>query len=359
MKVGRVAVTSFSIWSTCLRQAEAQDKYQSVLEAFPELQGLENKPVNPLSGGQSFIYCCLLAVNQSYAVVGGDVKPTGLYINLTVSELRSSQWPCDAEYDGNKTGAPLVEAPYRWVAENCPGWQENSGDGTGWTQLFVGFLLPAIAFCLIVPRQQELKLPRALFEVELGRVSGLLSAPFLALAAGIIVSIDTIYWLITVFTFPGPILLSGLYEATIDKRMLAFMRDKIQNGRLTRTDRSRILFAILVGNLDLGWGAEEGFEGQAWLDVQALVVDLEEAERGLLTSNTPFDMEKLELGVKAVKVRLKTMLACQFPFGTTVGAPIVFFLGSFGYALRGELPTLIFFVNSSWVTLFGPFSPAN
>lgn len=316
----------------------SQDKnYESVLDAFPELEALKYQQIeDPISGGQDFDYCCLLAVNASYEVVNGSVKPTGLFINESVTELRSQQWPCGASYTDNKSGAPEVVAPYQWVRQYCPGWQENRGSKIDeWTQLFVGFLLPAVSFCLIVPRQQELKLPRALFDVELGQVSGLLSSPFLALAAGLLVAIDTIYWLIVTFTFTGPILLSGLYEALVDKRMLTFMRDKINNGRLSRTDRARIMFAILVGNLDLAWGSHDGKEGQAWLDTQSLVAELEEAEKGVLTPNGKFDRERLESSVKSIKVRLRTMLACQFPFGSTVGAPVVFFLGSFGYALKG------------------------
>lgn len=321
-----------------LRLVLSEDRtYDSVLDAFPELEALNKQQIkDPISGGQDFDYCCLLAVNASYELVNGSVKPMGLFINESVTGLQSQQWPCGASYTGNKSGAPEVVAPYQWVRQHCPGWQENRGSKVDdWTQLFVGFLLPAVAFCLIVPRQQELKLPRALFDVEMGQVSGLLSSPFLALAAGLLVTIDTVYWLIVVFTFTGPILLSGLYEAVVDKRMLAFIRDKIDNGRLSRTDRARILFAILVGNLDLAWGSHDGQEGQAWLDTQSLVAELEEAEKGLLTPNGKIDRDRLESSAKSIKVRLRTMLACQFPFGSTVGAPVVFFLGSFGYALKG------------------------
>jgi hypothetical protein len=37
--------------------------------------------------------------------------------------------------------------------------------------------------------------------------------------------------------------------------------------------------------------------------------------------------------VRDVKTRLKSMLACQYSFGSTIGAPVVFYIGSFIYTV--------------------------
>jgi hypothetical protein len=39
------------------------------------------------------------------------------------------------------------------------------------------------------------------------------------------------------------------------------------------------------------------------------------------------------LSIEKVKTRLKSMLACQYSFGSTVGAPVIFYMGSFIYTL--------------------------
>jgi hypothetical protein len=46
-------------------------------------------------------------------------------------------------------------------------------------------------------------------------------------------------------------IISGLYEALLDSRMLDFVQEKVKNGHLTLDMRCRILMVILIGNLDL------------------------------------------------------------------------------------------------------------
>lgn len=40
------------------------------------------------------------------------------------------------------------------------------------------------------------------------------------------------------------------------------------------------------------------------------------------------------------RTRLRTMLHCQYSFGTIVGAPVIFFLGGFIFALLSSLEEL-------------------
>jgi hypothetical protein len=71
------------------------------------------------------------------------------------------------------------------------------------------------------------------------------------MGSGILVTADTIIWLSMCFAFAGPMILSGLYEALLDNRILEFLRGKIENQRLTLDMRCRCLMIILIGNLDL------------------------------------------------------------------------------------------------------------
>lgn len=69
--------------------------------------------------------------------------------------------------------------------------------------------------------------------------------------AGIFAICDTVAWLSMCFAFASPMLLSGFYEAFLDNRIISFLIEKQRNFRLTLDMRARLLFVILVGNLDL------------------------------------------------------------------------------------------------------------
>ena len=92
---------------------------------------------------------------------------------------------------------------------------------------------------------------RSFFVADLAGVVSYIPALLGALAAGLIVLLDTTIWLSMCFAFAGPMILSGLYEALLDNRVLEFLREKIQNKRLTLDMRCRCLMLILIGNLDL------------------------------------------------------------------------------------------------------------
>ncbi len=52
-------------------------------------------------------------------------------------------------------------------------------------------------------------------------------------------------WLSICFAFAGPMILSGLYEAMLDNRMLEFLREKVHNQKLTLDMRCRLLMVRL------------------------------------------------------------------------------------------------------------------
>jgi len=126
------------------------------LETFPQLQSLNMTTPTSLLGGQNFTWCCLLAINDSYTVQVKDLNviSTGSgFIDLTAEELEATQFPCGATYNGSNAGAPPVTIPYSWCKQNCGGWQKSRNAVLSqWVQPFVGFILPAAAFCLNVWR---------------------------------------------------------------------------------------------------------------------------------------------------------------------------------------------------------------
>ncbi|KAI9885547.1 MAG: mRNA splicing protein [Watsoniomyces obsoletus] len=285
---------------------------------FPELANIKTLTRNPRLGGQSFSdRCCRMAVDETLTVINGTVVQTGLYIDkdINANMLRRGQFPCGAIYDGHDEGAPEVRVPYSWCKGKCPGWElSESTRFSQWVVPLAGFIIPSVVFCLTVPRRVKLSVSDKLFDVNLNRISQLPVVPFLAVAAGIWVALDTIIWVAIAFAFAGPMLLSGFYEGSLDQRILAYVREKIDNDRVRVDVRAQILFLLLVGNLD---------PDPAYHDVADMVAQLKKEPR----------TEEVQLAIDNIKVRLRSMMASQHGFGSMTGAPVVFYTAAFIYAV--------------------------
>lgn len=186
-------------------------------------------------------------------------------------------------------------------------------------------------------------------------------------------------------------ILSGFYEAYLDQKIMSYLSVKTANAKLTLDMRARLLFVILVGNLDLDprqiagdeelvvlnhgkhagddprWpnylGNETRNPSSPWTHIQNLVSPLRSYRDNAL--GTPRQWPLHDLACKDIncvspsckepplhrnhfviseigraKTRLRTMLATQLSFGSTVGAPVVFFLGAFSYTLVTTLGDL-------------------
>ena len=373
---------------------------QTIEGAFPQLIGLNRKAGNrlPLAlGGQDFDHCCRLAVNESLDIVDNRLVlrniTHSIIFDTDLDTFRGRQFPCGAKYIGEREGAPLVQVSYRYCKENCNGWQiSKSSEINQWVSPLIGFLIPAVIFSLAIPRRRKVNLPESLFDVELGEVGSLPRTLYLVPAAAVLATIDTVQWLMTVFALAGPILLSGIYEAILDSRILAYVDANIRFGRLSTAQRAHLLYLVLVGNIDMFAVPDcEIANGTAWDDIdgpEGLISDLrrkisehrkdanpKDQARGLadvsplpeapagspallavpndinsgsvkegihtdrLSDSTSVGLGSdvhVQLDAGALQVagtQLRAMLAAQYSFGVTVGAPVVFFCGSFIYTL--------------------------
>ncbi|KAF2689103.1 hypothetical protein K458DRAFT_123851 [Lentithecium fluviatile CBS 122367] len=361
---------------------------------------------------QNFTICCLRALNdwrknpnnpdpnKPDIIVQSSKSPFNVF--NTADDLRKNgakeQFPCGAEYDDKEEGATRVKISYTWCKSNCGGWQRSrSAVLEQWVQPFVGFILPAAVFCLNVPRKNVINISDRLFmnltkaitknwgtftdtlRATEGRfttgslpdlsVFFLHSAGTLlgfligALIAALIGFANVVVWVLVVFSTAAPMILSGLYEATIDRQVLrAIEKDmsgsKKPKGQTEKDHSSRLtyhihlLYAVLVGNLVLRKTATSAptqdtdpiqstpafscwsrcFRQQArndldinseraWVDIEALVEDLDPV---------------VETSKAKTKTRLKSMLQCQASFGATIGAPVAFYLGSFLFSVFGN-----------------------
>jgi hypothetical protein len=168
--------------------------------------------------------------------------------------------------------------------------------------------------------------------------------------------VNFIVWVVVVFATAAPMILSGLYEATIDRQLLSAIERDIFNYKMqerdlhlsTKNDPTRVqhqvhlLYAVLVGNLQLHEPLSyientdpEDMVNRVWCDVKDIIKDLDPVA----------SPEKYQLERERTETRLKTMLSSQASFGTTIFAPVSFFLGSFLFSVFGTwrfLATVMF-----------------
>lgn len=211
-------------------------------------------------GGQNFTWCCIQAVVESLTVDENDnlvAAEDPPIIDLNVTDLLraegANQFPCTARYHSEQPyGAPEINVPYAWLAETCPGWALSSGSNlNGWLQPLSGFLLPAVIFCLSVPRRRKIHVFREFFVADLAGIKSYIPAFVGAIGAMVIVTLDTVIWLSLCWGLSAPMILSGLYEALLDSRVVDFVREKMRSRNLTLDMRCRLLMLVLIGNLDL------------------------------------------------------------------------------------------------------------
>ena len=94
-----------------------------------------------------------------------------------------------------------------------------------------------------------------LFRPGLHDVYMFLLAPLRFVVAVMIVTLDYLIWLALCFAFAGPMILSGVFEAFLDSRILHFVGR--EGKRLSKVMSTRLLYIILVGNLDFKWKTGE------------------------------------------------------------------------------------------------------
>ncbi|MCJ1405580.1 hypothetical protein MMC11_008808 [Xylographa trunciseda] len=135
------------------------------------------------------------------------------------------------------------------------------------------------------------------------------------------VALDTIGWIAMIFVGAGPMLFSGMFEALVDYKVMSaitvlktpsgntkgqsIQRSPSRDASLTRDEIVELLTVIVCGNLMLDVG-----------DPHKYIVEKLATENG-----------------DEVKTRLLHMMSAQNSFGSTIGAPVLFYLGAFVYTI--------------------------
>ena len=260
-----------------------------------------------------FFFASLVTAGPGYSNQCCDLAlQTLAYLNKSIPQ---GGYKCGQIYDPTIPPAPPLLVSISWCRHKCPGYALSApGDTSAWVAPLIQYILPAVIFSMTIPRRLVLEPPRWFFDFNLNHMNGLIKALFSLCIAGIIVTIDTAVWVFVIMVAPAPFIFSGLLEIVLDYRIIRnLMSSHTGHGEdqpvgLDRGQRVELLTAVLAGNLGI-----EGVPADPQEEL-AMVLDINEHP-------------------EEVELRLGAMLACQYPFGAAVGAPILFYIGSFVYTL--------------------------
>ncbi|KAI0387380.1 hypothetical protein F5Y04DRAFT_3691 [Hypomontagnella monticulosa] len=337
----------------------------------PHLSNLPQNPArfNPHLGGQDWTMCCTLAVNESLVIENSTlyIREGQTFFTGTIDSLEEfPRFPCGATFNGTMT-APHQQfwVPYSWCYNRCPGWPMTKiNNFEGWLKPMISFILPSLIFCLNIPRRRQLDFPTILFSnmaVELSNVPLVLLK---IIIASIIVAADTLLWTCVVLSAASPMIVSGIYEALLDARLLAYLESRTDENSLTARQKAHMLLVVLIGNLDEdAWhssklfienlpedGARSNNEslqtttGQTTIEARTSPIagtGIPNQNHNTGTPNPPrsttitgrfrqhsYNAEQLKK-IVAFKWRLAAMLDSQVSFGSSVGAPVLYYVASF------------------------------
>lgn len=240
--------------------------------------------------------CCELAKNES------------AFVDTTIPQ---SSYVCDQRYSPTLAPAPDLTVPVSWCRANCADVAiYPPSDTNAWALPLVTFILAAVIFSMTIPRRLCSHAPDMPWYCALGALASLIWDALLLTA-------DTAFWVFAIMIATGPFILSGLLEIIIDAKVTGFLSSSNQRPA-TESDKVELLIAVLAGNLSLeaaGSGARPPVDPQQELCGHFNMINASHEDK------------------EEFSVRLRAILDSQVPFSTTVGAPVLLYIGSFIYSI--------------------------
>jgi len=251
----------------------------------------------------SMLACFLLCVTA--AGPGAGTECCKLALQAFHSSIGHDGFKCGQQYKEGFSAALEFLVPTSWCRQHCGGYTLSPASDTNvWASPLVQYILPAVIFCMTIPRGQVLEPPKWFFDFHLNHLNSWLKATFSLCVAGVIVTFDTVIWVFMIMIAPGPFIFSGLWSLNTSHTA----RGQNHPEGLDRSERVQLLTAVVAGNLSI-----EGVPADPQKELGEILDIHQQPEE--------------------VEVRLRAMLACQYPFGAAVGAPILLYIGSFVHSL--------------------------
>lgn len=250
-----------------------------------------------------------------------DSKFPGAFVNTTVHPLTSNVI-CGQTYSKTTPPAPNAWVSYDFCTANCAGIGLSRPSDTGaWIGPLVQFILPAVLFSATIPRRKVLTfwaLDKWAWEfIEGRRYLEILTFVPRKVWSAVVAVLDSSAWVIVIVTAAGPMLVGGLYEALFDHLILKTLRESAAEDDSSPEDvkvHLQLLVIMALGNL-----REDGDP-------------IENTIAKLSVASGQHASAKKEQQEHS-KTRLQALMSAQLPFGTAIGAPVLFYLGAFVFTV--------------------------
>lgn len=258
--------------------------------------------------------CCELAKNESKFI--SPVPETQI---------------CGQSYNPSLPAANPLFVSYDFCSSRCPGiGLSEPSELKQWAASLMQFLLPAVVFSMTIPRRKKIDF-RCSFDIDkwsrsltswkavnevVRLIVWLLCFAFIL----ILVIFDNVCWITSVIVGAGDMIVSGLYEAYMDYRIVKFVENMGEAlDELELSNKRELLVTVICGNLMLDKGNP-----------------LEAVTRSIAITGE----DESEEGNEKAKARLLHLLNAQPSFGSAIGGPVVFYLAAFLYTIIALQPQL-------------------
>lgn len=221
---------------------------------------------------------------------------------------------CGQQYDRDISPAPDVYIRYSECTRSCKGFAlSEASDPNTWAAPLVQFVLPSVIFSMSIPR-------RTLFVPFPNFGPGHISSAFNAVFGLLFATVDTVVWVAVILTLAGPLMVSGLTEAILDRRLLAAC-SSTRYRHLKDSTRLKLLMTVVCGNIKLQ--GDPGHRRRCPLiGLHDIPCPVEKISKALET-----------LDQSCLRQVLLDLMSAQGDFGALVGAPVIFYMGGFLYTI--------------------------
>lgn len=274
--------------------------------------------------------CCEIAQNQS------------AFVDLVFPRVN-----CRAKYDASKPPSPKAHVSYGFCKDNCGGIGRSQANEPGqWAAPLVQFILPSVIFAMTIPRMRHIDFDF----VDNSNPSWrwVLVSLLKQLLAAALLFMDTTIWIGAIVIDAAPMMVSGLYEALLDRRVLCWLDKKRHD--LEERDSLEFLVTVVCGNihLDLDHQSDIELQGAREYGTGGGVGERSSAESRVRLTRTPeraichaiqanplaeLTNELICAPRNQRQEKLRDVMDSQMGFGSIVGAPVLFYLGAFVYTI--------------------------
>lgn len=164
-------------------------------------------------------------------------------ISLNASLQNDKTFVCGQSYDRNTRPAQEITIPLDQCIAQSPGWEKSRIDrASQWAGPLVGFLLPALGFIIVVPREWTIEISA----LRAGRHRGSIWPQWFRLVPMFgALAIDTLLGIVVVFGWAGPFIAGAIHEVLVDHIILEKVQKWTQIHR-TGPVRDQEWFAVAI-----------------------------------------------------------------------------------------------------------------